>query len=152
MRAPLSPNHDAQVLWERLRRGAGSWGIDLTTAQIGQYQRYLELLLEWNQRFNLTAIEASDQVVDKHFLDSLSCSLLLGPSSGLRLVDVGTGAGFPGLVLKIAFPDIEVLLLDAVEKRLRFLERAIAEVMSQLKSTTAAPSKPAYERRVPSAQ
>jgi 16S rRNA (guanine527-N7)-methyltransferase len=117
-----------EPLLERLRHGAASWGIDLTEAQLRACQRYLDLLLEWNQRFNLTAIEAPEQVIDKHFLDSLSCSLVLDLSPGRRLIDVGTGAGFPGLVLKIAFPGLEVLLLDAVEKRLRFLERVIAEL------------------------
>jgi 16S rRNA (guanine527-N7)-methyltransferase len=81
------------------------------------------LLLEWNRRFNLTAIEEPDAVIDKHFLDSLSCATVLDLTPVGRLVDVGTGAGFPGLVLKIAYPQLEVLLLDSVEKRLRFLDR-----------------------------
>jgi 16S rRNA (guanine527-N7)-methyltransferase len=113
---------DAPLL-DRLAAGAGSFGIDLEGPKLSAYREYLRLLLEWNQRFNLTAIEAPEAVIDKHFIDSLSCALVLDPPSLHRLVDVGTGAGFPGLVLKIAFPHVEVLLLDAVEKRLRFLRR-----------------------------
>jgi 16S rRNA (guanine527-N7)-methyltransferase len=132
-RAPWEPACPEEAtpmepLLERLRHGAASWSINLSPSQLGEYRRYLELLLEWNQRFNLTAIEAPEQIIDKHFLDSLSCSLVFNLSPRLRLIDVGAGAGFPGLVLKIAFPGLEVLLLDALEKRLRFLDRVIAEL------------------------
>jgi 16S rRNA (guanine527-N7)-methyltransferase len=114
------------ALRERLAQGAGSFGIDLHPRQLAAYGEYLRLLLEWNQRFNLTAIETPEAVIDKHFVDSLSCAAALDLSSLHRMVDVGTGAGFPGLILKIAFPHLELLLLDAVDKRLRFLRRVTA--------------------------
>src|SRR5438046_1967643 len=117
-----------EPLLERLHAGARSLGINLTNAQLWSYARYLDLLLEWNRRFNLTAIVAPEEIIDKHFLDSLSCHLALDFTTVLRLVDMGTGAGFPGMVLKIAFPHLEVLLLDAVEKRLRFLQRVAEEL------------------------
>jgi 16S rRNA (guanine527-N7)-methyltransferase len=110
-------------LVDRLGAGARAFGIALDTRQLDRYREYLRLLLEWNQRFNLTAIETPEAVIDKHFLDSLSCAAALDLSSLRRLADIGTGAGFPGLVLKIAYPHLEVLLLDAVDKRLRFLRR-----------------------------
>jgi 16S rRNA (guanine527-N7)-methyltransferase len=114
------------ALLERLAKGASSFGIELQPRQLAAFSDYLRLLLEWNQRFNLTAIEAPEAVIDKHFVDSLSCVAVLSLASLHRLVDVGTGGGFPGLVLKIAFPHLEVLLLDAVDKRLGFLRRVTA--------------------------
>jgi 16S rRNA (guanine527-N7)-methyltransferase len=113
----------AALLLDRLAASARSFGIDLDARELAAYREYLRLLLDWNQRFNLTAIDTPEAVIDKHFTDSLSCALVLDLPSLHRLVDVGTGAGFPGLVLKIVFPHLEVLLLDAVEKRLRFLRR-----------------------------
>lgn len=116
-------NPQPSTLLERLSAGARSFGIELGPEQLARYRVYLELLLDWNQRFNLTAIETPAAIIDKHFVDSLSCAVALDLPSIRRLVDVGSGAGFPGLVLKIAYPHLEVLLLDAVEKRLRFLRR-----------------------------
>src|SRR5688572_21039599 len=83
------------------------FGVDLTPEQVEQLRIYLRLLCEWNRRFNLTAIEDPAEIVTKHFLDSLSCALLVDFRALHRLIDVGTGAGFPGLVLKIAFPHLE---------------------------------------------
>lgn len=113
-------------LLDRLAAGAKRLGVDLAPQQLSAYREYHRLLLDWNQRFNLTAIETPEAVIDKHFVDSLSCASMLDLTRPSRLVDVGTGAGFPGLVLKIAFPQLEVLLLDAVNKRLRFLCRVTA--------------------------
>src|SRR5204863_7531710 len=112
-----------ESLFDRLRSGARPLGLELTDSQLQSCRQYLELLLDWNRRFNLTAIEAPESIIDKHFLDSLSCVLACDFASIRKLVDVGTGAGFPGMVLKIAFPHLELLLLDAVEKRLGFLRR-----------------------------
>ena len=123
------------ALLRRLAAGAERFGIDLNRQQLDSYGEYLRLLLDWNQRFNLTAIEAPEAVIDKHFVDSLSCVVALDFSSIRHLADVGTGAGFPGLVLKIAFPHLEVLLLDAVEKRLRFL-RGVTEALGLTGVTT----------------
>src|SRR5437667_8775980 len=114
------------ALLRRLAAGAERFGIELNRQQLDSYGEYLRPLLDWNQRFNLTAIEAPEAVIDKHFVDSLSCALVLDLRSVRRLVDVGTGAGFPGLVLKIAFPHLELLLLDSLDKRLRSLGRVAA--------------------------
>lgn len=122
-------------LLDRLAAGAHSFGIALAHGQLANYRTYLRLLLEWNQRFNLTAIETPGAVVDKHFIDSLSCATALDFTACSQLVDVGTGAGFPGLVLKIAFPHLKLLLLDAVNKRLRFLSR-VTEALQLTDVTT----------------
>lgn len=104
------------------------YGITLEKQQAEQFQRYMELLLEWNEKMNLTAIKEPRDVVVKHFVDSL----LLGSSVGIKenasCVDVGTGAGFPGIPLKIFRPDISLTLLDSLNKRLVFL----AEVLKEL--------------------
>lgn len=117
-----------EALLVRLAEGAQSFGIDLAPEQLERCGAYLHLLIEWNQRFNLTAIEAPEAIIDKHFVDSLSCAAVLDLTAARRLADIGTGAGFPGLVLKIAFPHLELLLLDAVEKRLRFLRRVTEQL------------------------
>jgi 16S rRNA (guanine527-N7)-methyltransferase len=114
--------------WDGLIRGASEWGVSLSTDQVTQLQRYLDLLMEWNQRFNLTAIEDRQEILHKHFLDSLACARAVDFTTFRSLVDVGTGAGFPGLVLKIAFPHLEVTLLDAVGKRLTFLTHVAEEL------------------------
>jgi 16S rRNA (guanine(527)-N(7))-methyltransferase RsmG len=81
----------------------------------------MEMLVEWNEKINLTSITDPDQVVEKHFLDSLTLLEACPPKEGARVADVGTGAGFPGLALKIARPDIALTLLDGVNKKLTFL-------------------------------
>lgn len=80
------------------------------------------MLLDWNQRMNLTSITAPDDIIVKHFLDSLTLTAVVSQFDGLRLIDVGTGAGFPGLALAIAFPALEVTLLDSTAKKLRFID------------------------------
>lgn len=114
--------------WQRLAAGARELGVALDPVALARLRRYLELLLEWNRRFNLTAVTRPDEVLDRHFLDSLSCARAVHLESVHSLLDLGSGAGFPGLVLKIAFPHLEVTLVDAVEKRLRFLERVAADL------------------------
>jgi len=114
--------------WPALVRNAGTLGVTLEPEQVERLQRYLGLLCEWNQRFNLTAIDRPDEILVKHFLDSLTCALVVDFQRHRTLADVGTGAGFPGLVLKIAFPHLRVTLLDAVHKRLLFLERVAADL------------------------
>ena len=105
---------------EMLRQGAKELGITLSDTQISQLVRYARLLQEWSQKMNLTAIKDDEGIVTKHFLDSLS-AIKTGYVSG-RVIDVGTGAGFPGLVLKIAMPEIKLTLLDSLNKRLTFLK------------------------------
>lgn len=100
---------------------AKNYGIKLSAEQAGQFQVYMEMLAEWNQKLNLTAITEPDEVVEKHFLDSLTVLTACKLKEGAKLLDVGTGAGFPGLALKIARPDLELTLLDGANKKLNFL-------------------------------
>ena len=97
--------------------------IDITdNKQLKQLEKYYELLIEWNEKINLTAIKEKDEIVVKHFIDSLSLLKIINPKSGESLIDVGTGAGFPGMVIKILRPELKVTLLDGHAKRFIFLE------------------------------
>ena len=99
--------------------------IHLTEEQIGQFLTYYELLTEWNSFMNLTAIIDFKEVLTKHFLDSLSIVNAQKMKKVRSLLDVGTGAGFPGIPLKIAFPWLEITLLDSLNKRVTFLNKVI---------------------------
>lgn len=96
-------------------------GVKVSTAQAEAFQKYYELLIEWNDKINLTAITEPTEVVEKHFVDSLTLLTNCKIKQGARVIDVGTGAGFPGIPLKIMRPDIELTLLDSLNKRLNFL-------------------------------
>lgn len=89
---------------------------------------YARLLIEWNEKVNLTAITDSEEIAIKHFYDSIYPAVFLNISSGLKIIDVGTGAGFPGLALKIAYPQLKVTLLDSLQKRTVFLQTVIEEL------------------------
>lgn len=105
-------------------QGLDSFGISLTDNQINQFMKYYELLIEWNKVMNLTAIIDFREVIIKHFLDSLSLVKVLRPNDE-KLIDIGTGAGFPGIPLKIVFPNMNITLLDSLNKRIYFLEEVI---------------------------
>ena len=104
-----------------LREMGKSIGVKLTGEQLDKFQLYMEMLLEWNEKLNLTAIKEPMQVAEKHFLDSLTVLSACSIKQGARVLDVGTGAGFPGIPMKIMRPDLEVTLLDGVNKKLNFL-------------------------------
>ena len=99
--------------------------IELTEGQIGQFEQYYEYLVKKNEVMNLTAITEFSEVVQKHFVDSLMIRELLEPKSGEYWLDLGTGAGFPGIPLKIVYPELKLVLLDSLNKRVKFLQEVI---------------------------
>ena len=103
-------------------------GIILTDKQREQFDRYYELLIEWNKVMNLTGITDYDEVILKHFIDSLMLSEICDMSNVSAMIDVGTGAGFPGIPIKIVYPHINAILLDSLNKRLKFLNTVIEEL------------------------
>jgi len=109
-----------------LASGAHDLGIDLSPDQIDRFSRYADRLIEWNARFNLTAITEPREIVIKHFLDSLSAARSVPPAA--RVIDVGAGAGFPGLPIKIARPAVSLTLLEATRKKCEFLRAMIDEL------------------------
>ena len=112
---------------EALRKGCRELGIALSEKQEQQFMKYYQLLLEWNQRVNLTSITDYDDVINKHFLDSLCLVKIPDVIGGKKkkVIDVGTGAGFPGVPLKIIFPEIQLTLLDSLNKRINFLNSLV---------------------------
>ena len=102
--------------------------IVLDQEQIDQFDKYYEILVEWNKVMNLTGITEYQEVVEKHFLDSLSIVKVMDMDQAERVIDIGTGAGFPGIPLKIAFPKLDIVLLDSLNKRIRFLDHVIEEL------------------------
>ena len=109
-------------------KDAGQLGISLTDEQVKKYLRYFEMLVEWNQKMNLTAITEYHDVMKKHFIDSISLIKAFDTSKECSVIDVGTGAGFPGLALKIAYPNLKITLLDSLNKRISFLDAVIKEL------------------------
>ena len=105
---------------EILKVGARKLGLELTPGQLEQFAIYYQELTDWNQRMNLTKITGYEEVQIKHFLDSLTVTLAL-KQEGFRLIDVGTGAGLPGIPLKILLPNIRLVLLEATTKKTTFL-------------------------------
>ncbi|MEW6566688.1 MAG: 16S rRNA (guanine(527)-N(7))-methyltransferase RsmG [Chloroflexota bacterium] len=100
-------------------------GLQLTPQQVRAFERYARELLEWNRRFNLTAITDREEIDVKHFLDSLTCLLAMRGRALGRAIDVGTGAGFPGLPLKIACPGLRLTLVESVGKKVRFCRHVV---------------------------
>ena len=111
---------------EHLKSGFEKLNIEVSEKQIDMLVRYSQLLVEWNEKINLTAITEEREIAIKHFLDCATCLNAVDLKG--KVIDVGTGAGFPGLVLKILKPEIELCLLDSLNKRLLFLEAVINEL------------------------
>ena len=102
--------------------------IKPTKKNLEELEKYKEMLIEYNQKFNLTAIKTDEEIYLKHFYDSLTLIKGINLEGNLKLLDIGTGAGFPGLVLKIFYPNLKVTLLDSNHKKIMFLEAVIKEL------------------------
>lgn len=108
--------------------------ITVTKENLASLAKYKDLLIEYNKKFNLTAIKSDEEIYLKHFYDSLTLIKAYSLNGNLKLLDIGTGAGFPGIVLKIFYPDLELTLLDSNHKKIAFLEVVIKEL--NLKNVT----------------
>ena len=113
------------MIKEKIKNKFKEFEIDLTEKQLQQFEHYYNLLIEWNNKFNLTAITELDAVIEKHFIDSV---LPLKDLKKQRVMDIGAGAGFPSIPLKIVNPDIELVMVDSVNKKVTFLQ-AVIEVL-----------------------
>lgn len=114
-----------------------SLNIEVTEEQILKLEQYYELLIEWNKKINLTGITEKKEVYLKHFYDSISLAKIIDLNKVNNLCDIGTGAGFPGIVLKIFYPDLEVILLDSLNKRTNFLNIVIEQLdLKKIKTIT----------------
>ncbi len=107
---------------EKLKVRALKENIELSSKQLEQFEMFYKMLIETNKSMNLTAITDEDEVIEKHFIDSLSCRRVVDMDRIKKCIDVGTGAGFPGIPLKIVYPEIEFVLVDSLNKRVKFLK------------------------------
>lgn len=117
-------NYNLEKFWCGLKK----LNISLSDVQVQQFLEYYEFLVETNKVMNLTAITEFDEVIEKHFLDSLSVCQVYDLNRELKIMDMGTGAGFPGIPLKIAFPEVNLVLADSLNKRIKFLEEVIGKL------------------------
>lgn len=120
--------------FEKMRQKAAVFEIFLSDRQLAQLNSYAEMLVDWNTRMNLTGITDSEGIMTRHFEDSLRLLPYARIPDGAKVIDVGTGAGFPGMVLKIARPDIELTLLDSLQKRLVFLDAVAKEIQAEVRT------------------
>ena len=100
--------------------------IELSDIQLEQFYQYMNILIEWNKVMNLTGITDPEEIITKHFIDSLTVLNKINKNN--KIIDVGTGAGFPGIPIKIAFPETEIILLDSLNKRIKFLNEVIIKL------------------------
>lgn len=110
---------------EEFKAALAKKGLELTEPQLQQFAEYYRLLVEWNEKMNLTAITEEKEVYLKHFYDSLTLAFIEGFETDKKLCDVGSGAGFPSIPLKIAFPEMEITIVDSLNKRITFLSTLV---------------------------
>ena len=118
---------EKEIFFEKMQEKSKDLGVRFSVKQTEQFFEYMNLLIEWNEKMNLTAITEPDEIILKHFIDSIT--ILKELEDGSKLVDVGTGAGFPGIPLSIMNPTLKITLVDSLNKRLIFLQ----EVVNKLK-------------------
>ena len=136
---------------ELLTAGCEGIGLTLDGAAIDRFDAYARMLVDYNEKVNLTAITAPDEIVNKHFVDSLYLARFVDLHDGTKLCDVGTGAGFPGAALLTAFPKLRVTLFDSVNKKLEFIRELMKELGLEAEIVTMraeeAGKNPAYRER-----
>ncbi|HPR82142.1 MAG TPA: 16S rRNA (guanine(527)-N(7))-methyltransferase RsmG, partial [Enterococcus sp.] len=113
------------MLPEEFQQELRTQGIELNQKQMEQFERYYELLVEWNEKMNLTAITEKKEVYLKHFYDSITLALSVPLNEQASLCDVGSGAGFPSIPLKIVFPQLKITIVDSLNKRITFLQTLV---------------------------
>ncbi len=116
---------EKEQFFNKLKEDANKLNIELTGIQLKKFYTYMNLLLEWNEKINLTAITETEEIIKKHFIDSLTIKKYIRDNTSI--IDVGTGAGFPGIPLNIVSTDSKIVLLDALNKRLNFLNEVIEQ-------------------------
>ena len=117
---------------DQLKRECADFGVEIDNLAAERFDTYARILIQWNEKMNLTAITEPNAVVTRHFADSLTFLSAVKPQENASLIDIGSGAGFPGLALKIARPDMDITLLDGTNKRITFLNAAANELGLQV--------------------
>jgi 16S rRNA (guanine527-N7)-methyltransferase len=117
-----------QMMEDQFEKALAEKGINLSPQQLEQYEQYYQLLVEWNEKMNLTAITEKNEVYLKHFFDSITAGFYFDFTKKMTVCDVGAGAGFPSIPLKIAFPNLHVTIVDSLNKRINFLEHLAKEL------------------------
>ena len=120
--------------FEKMQAKANLYGVQLSSVQLSQLDKYADLLVEWNTKMNLTGITDSEGIMTRHFEDSIALLKYVDVDSRSKVIDVGTGAGFPGMVLKIIRPDLDMTLLDSLNKRIIFLNDVAEKIGVKVKT------------------